>query len=184
MMLLTDARRPARTAADGSIVLLEDQDRGRWDGAKIRTGTEILDRAVRLRQPGPYQLQAAIAACHSAAARATDTDWMEIAALYIALARWEPSPVVHGNRAVAVAMAEGPAAGLAVLDEFCGDGQVEGWHLLHACRADLLRKLGRTAEAGDAYRAALVHDPPPAERQLLAMRLAEMNREVHATTGA
>jgi RNA polymerase sigma-70 factor (ECF subfamily) len=174
MMLLTDARRPARETADGHLVLLEDQDRGLWDGVKIGEGSRILDRAVRQRQPGPYQLQAAIAACHAAAADARDTDWAEIAALYAALGRYEPSPVVHANRAVAVAKVEGPAAALAVIDGLRSDSWAEGWHLLHACRADLLRSLGRTAEAGEAYRAALALDPPPAEREFLTRRLSEV----------
>jgi RNA polymerase sigma-70 factor (ECF subfamily) len=173
MMLLTDARRPARTAAGGRLVLLEDQDRGLWDRAKINEGTRILDRAMRLRRPGPYQLQAAIAACHAAAMDAGDTDWAQIAALYAALASHEPTPVVQANRAVAVAMAEGPAAGLALLDGLGHDDRATGWHLLHACRADLLRRLGRTAEAADAYRAALALDPPPTEREFLTRRLAE-----------
>ena len=128
---------------------------------------------MRLRRPGPYQLQAAIAACHAAAATPGDTDWPQIAALYAALASHEPTPVVHANRAVAVAMAEGPAAGLAVLDGLDEGGQSEGWHLLHACRADLLRRLGRTAEAASAYRAALALDPPPAEREFLVRCLSE-----------
>jgi RNA polymerase sigma-70 factor (ECF subfamily) len=174
LLLLTDARRDAR--ARDRLVLLEEQDRSCWDHAKIDEGTRVLDRATRLRRPGPYQLQAAIAACHAAAGEASATDWAEIAALYAALARHEPSPVVHANRAVAVAMAEGPAAGLAILDELRADSQGGRWHLLHACRADLLRRLGRTAEAGDAYRAALALDPPPAEREFLAGRLAEIDR--------
>lgn len=172
MLLLTDARRPARTGPGGKLVLLADQDRSRWDHAKISEGSRLLDQAMRARRPGPYQLQAAIAACHAAAADARDTDWAQIAALYAALASHEPTPVVHANRAVAVAMAEGPAAGLAVLDGL-DDGQGEGWHLLHACRADLLRRLGRTADAAGAYRAALALDPPPAEREFLLHRLSE-----------
>ena len=176
LLLLTDARRPARAAADGRIILLPDQDRSRWDRAKISEGTQILDQAVGLRRPGPYQLQAAIAACHAAATNAGDTDWAQIAALYAALASHEPTPVVHANRAVAVAMTEGPAAGLAILDEFCGDSQSAGWHLVHACRADLLRKLGRDAEADDAYRTALALGPSPAEREFLTGRLSEISR--------
>jgi RNA polymerase sigma-70 factor, ECF subfamily len=174
LLLLTDARRPARTTAGGGLVLLADQDRGRWDRGKIGEGTRILDRATRLRRPGPYQLQAAIAACHAAAPDAGGTDWAEIAALYTALAHWEPSPVVQANRAVAVARAEGPAAGLAMLEELRRDGRGEGWHLLHACRADLLRRLGRTAEAAGAYRTALALGPPPAEREFLTARLAQL----------
>jgi len=131
---------------------------------------------VRLRKPGPYQLQAAIAACHAAAEHPGATDWAEIAALYAALARFEPSPVVHANRAVAVAMAEGPATGLALLDELRDDSQCQRWHLLQAGRADLLRKLGRTAEAADAYRTALALDPSAAEREFLARRLPEIDR--------
>ena len=128
---------------------------------------------MRQRRPGSYQLQAAIAACHAAAADPSTTDWAQIAALYAALASHEPIPVVHANRAVAVAMAEGPAAGLAIPDGLDDDGQGEGWHLLHACRADLLRRLGRTAEAASAYRAALDLGPPPAEREFLTRRLSE-----------
>jgi RNA polymerase sigma-70 factor, ECF subfamily len=176
LLLLTDARRDARATADGHLVRLEDQDRSRWDRDKIGAGTQILDRAVRLRKPGPYQLQAAIAACHAAAEHPGATDWAEIAALYAALARFEPSPVVHANRAVAVAMAEGPAAGLALLDELRNDSQCQRWHLLHAGRADLLRQLGRTTEAADAYRTALALDPSAAEREFLARRLAEIDR--------
>jgi len=131
---------------------------------------------MSLRRPGPYQLQAAIAACHATATDAGDTDWAQIAALYAALASHEPTPVVHANRAVAVAMAEGPAAGLAILDELCADSRTSGWHLVHACRAGLLRTLGRTAEAGDAYRAALALDPPPAERDFLSSRLSEISQ--------
>jgi RNA polymerase sigma-70 factor, ECF subfamily len=174
LLLLTDARRPARTSASGRLVLLEDQDRRLWDGAKIAEGTRLLDRAMGQQQPGPYQLQAAIAACHAAAAESRDTDWAEIAALYAALAEHEPTPVVQANRAVAVAMADGPAAGLAVLDELSGDKRSDGWHLFHACRAGLLARLGRSAEAADAYRTALALDPPRADRELLAARLAEL----------
>ena len=176
MLLLTDARRPARTGPGGGLVLLADQDRSRWDRAKITEGSRLLDRAMRLRRPGPYQLQAAIAACHAASSDISDTDWAQIAALYAALASHEPTPVVHANRAVAVAMAEGPAAGLAILDGLDDDGQSEGWHLLYACRADLLRRLGRTTEAADAYRTALALDPPPAEREFLVRRLSETSR--------
>jgi RNA polymerase sigma-70 factor, ECF subfamily len=172
LLLLVDARRGAR--AGERLVLLEEQDRSLWDRNMIDEGTRVLDLATRLRRPGPYQLQAAIAACHATAEHAEATDWAEIAALYAALARREPTLVVQANRAVAVAMAEGPAAGLAILDGLREDSQGRHWHLLHACRADLLHKLGRTAEAGEAYRTALALDPPPAERQFLAGRLAHL----------
>lgn len=176
LLLLTDARRGAR--AGERLVLLDEQDRGLWDRAMIDEGTRVLDRATRLRRPGPYQLQAAIAACHAAAEHSGATDWAEISALYAALARHEPTLVVQANRAVAVAMAEGPAAGLAILDELKEDSQGRRWHLLHACRADLLGKLGRTAEAGEAYRTALALDPPPAEREFLAGRLASIESRI------
>jgi len=176
LLLLTDARRGAR--AGERLVLLEEQDRSLWDRAMIDEGTRVLDRATRLRRPGPYQLQAAIAACHAVAEHPGATNWAEISALYAALARHEPTLVVQANRAVAVAMAEGPAAGLAILDKLREDSQGRRWHLLHACRADLLGKLGRTAEAGEAYRAALALDPPPAEREFLAGRLASIESRI------
>jgi RNA polymerase sigma-70 factor (ECF subfamily) len=176
LLLLTDARRGARTGE--RLVLLDEQDRGLWDRAMIDEGTRVLDQATRRRRPGPYQLQAAIAACHAAAEHPGATDWAEISALYAALARHEPTLVVQANRAVAVAMAEGPAAGLAILDELSEDNQGRRWHLLHACRADLLGKLGRTAEAGEAYRTALALDPPPAEREFLAGRLASLESRI------
>lgn len=176
LLLLTDARRGAQ--AGERLVLLDEQDRGLWDRAMIDEGTRVLEQATRRRRPGPYQLQAAIAACHAAAEHPGATDWAEISALYAALARHEPTLVVQANRAVAVAMAEGPAAGLAILDELSEDSQGRRWHLLHACRADLLGKLGRTAEAGEAYRTALALDPPPAEREFLAGRLASLESRI------
>lgn len=176
LLLLTDARRGAQGGE--RLVLLDEQDRGLWDRAMIDEGTRVLEQATRRRRPGPYQLQAAIAACHAAAEHPGATDWAEISALYAALARHEPTLVVQANRAVAVAMAEGPAAGLAILDELSEDSQGRRWHLLHACRADLLGKLGRTAEAGEAYRTALALDPPPAEREFLAGRLASLESRI------
>src|SRR5260370_37976877 len=137
-------------------------------------GPGAADRAGRPHRPGPYRTQAAMAACRAAATDASNTDWAQIAALYAALACHDPSPVVQANRAVAVTMADGPAAGLAILDEIRDGSRGEGWHLLHACRADLLRRLGRTAEADDAYRTALALGPPPAEPDLLARRLAAL----------
>jgi RNA polymerase sigma-70 factor (ECF subfamily) len=180
LLLLHEARRAARVDAAGEIVLLEDQDRALWDRAAIAQGTALVRRALGTGQasrrgpPGPYALQAAIAACHAAAARANRTDWGEIAALYALLARVQPSPVVELNRAVAVAEAEGPAAGLAILDELAREGALPGYHLLPAARAGLLRRLGRAAESRDAYAQALGLAANPAERRFLARRLAEM----------
>ena len=175
LMLLHDARRPGRVDADGDLVPLEDQDRSVWDGATIGDACVILDAAVRLRRPGPYQLQAAIAACHATAETAGDTDWREIAALYGRLSEMVPSPVVALNRAVAVAMAEGPAAGLLLVDEIDESGTLAGYHLLAATRADLLRRLGRTEEAAAAYRQALELAPTDAEQRYLARRLREVS---------
>ena len=171
LLLFQDSRRLARTGADGELVLLAEQDRATWNGAEIAEGTRVLDRALRLRRPGPYQLQAAIAALHSEAPTADATDWRQIAALYGELARIQPSPVVELNRAVAVAMADGPEAGLARLD---GLDELERYHLLHATRADLLRRLGRTDEAAAAYRRALDLATNPVERAFLERRLGEV----------
>jgi RNA polymerase sigma-70 factor (ECF subfamily) len=168
LLLLTDARRPARLDPDGDLVLLADQDRGRWDRARIDEGLGLLDDAMKRGRTGPYQLQAAIAACHASASSSAATDWAQIALLYAALAHWDPTPVVHANRAVAVAMAAGPEAGLAVLDSVQAS-----WHLLHACRASLLRELGREAEARAAYLTALSLAPPPAERAFLHRQLSQ-----------
>ena len=175
LMLLHDARRFGRVDADGDLVTLEDQDRSVWDGATIGDACVILDAAVRLRRPGPYQLQAAIAACHATAATAGDTDWREIAALYGRLSELVPSPVVALNRAVAVAMAEGPAAGLLLVDELDESGILAGYHLLAATRADLLRRLGRTEDAAAAYRQALELAPTDAEQRYLVRRLREVS---------
>ena len=152
-------------------MLLEDQDRSRWDAARIEEGTRVLDRAMRLGRPGPYQLQAAIAALHAEAATADATDWAQIAVLYAELGRVQPSPVVELNRAVAVAMAAGAEQGLAVVDAIEG---LEGYHLLHATRADLLRRLERPQEAADAYRRALELATNPVEREFLERRLAQV----------
>ncbi len=171
LLLFQDSRRLARTGAGGELVLLAEQDRTTWNGAEIAEGARVLDRALRLRRPGPYQLQAAIAALHSEAPAADATDWPQIAALYGELARVQPSPVVELNRAVAVAMADGPEAGLARLD---GLDELERYHLLHATRADLLRRLGRRNEAAAAYRQALALATNPVERAFLERRLAEV----------
>jgi len=172
LLLLTDARRPARTTAAGELVLLENQDRGAWDRLMIDEGDGLLRAALAQGRPGPYQLWAAIAACHSTAARAQDTDWRQIAALYGELIRYEPTPVVEANRAIAVAMAEGPAAGLTILDVLLGHPQLATWPRIHVARADLLARMGRDDEAARAYRTALELEPPAAERRYIQRRLA------------
>ncbi|MFF4593346.1 RNA polymerase sigma factor [Amycolatopsis sp. NPDC001319] len=173
LLLLQHSHRGARLDADGDLVTLEDQDRARWDAAAIDEGLALVDTALHRGSPGPYQLQAAIAACHAAAATAADTDWPQIAALYGELAKRVPSPVVQLNRAVAVAMADGPAAGLALVDAMAGD--LDGYHLLPATRADLLRRLGRCEEAADAYRVALALAGNEADRRFLRRRLTEIS---------
>ena len=174
LMLLHDARRPARLDEAGDLVTLEGQDRSRWNAAEIGEGQALLESALRIRQPGPYQLQAAIAACHDTAADTASTDWAAIARLYGQLAALVPSPVVELNRAIAVGMAEGPAAGLALVDALAATGRLASYHLLAATRADLLRRLGRLAEAADAYRQALALAGTGTERRYLARRLAEV----------
>jgi RNA polymerase sigma-70 factor (ECF subfamily) len=173
LMLMHDARRAARLDADGEIVTLEDQDRGAWDAAEIGEGIAVLEGALRLGRPGPYQVQAAIAACHVTAARATDTDWAQIARLYGQLAQFLPTPVVELNRAVAVGMAEGPEAGLARVAELEAAGALTGYHLLPATKADMYRRLGRADEAAACYREALELASTGAERRYLGRRLAE-----------
>ncbi len=174
LLLLTDARRAARTDAHGDLVLLEDQDRSRWNAALIAEGEALLEGALRQGSPGPYQLQAAIAACHSGAPTAEVTDWREIALLYDDLLRVEPSPVHEANRAVAIAMSEGPAAGLVILDALAHDPQLARWPQLHIARADLLRRSGRPAEAYEAYGRALQLEPAAAERRFIEARRAEL----------
>jgi RNA polymerase sigma-70 factor, ECF subfamily len=174
LLLLTDARRAARTDAAGHLVLLEDQDRTRWDRDRIAEGEVILERALRLRRPGPYQLHGAIAACHSTAPSAAETDWRQISLLYQELIRFEPTPVVEANRAIAVAMAEGPAAGLVILDTIAHHPQLKRWPRLHIARADLLGRLGRTDDAVAAYRLALELEPPAAERTFIAERIRRL----------
>jgi len=174
LMLLQHARRAARVDDAGDIVTLEDQDRARWDASEIDEGLELLDTALRHDRAGPYQLQAAIAAGHAAAAHAADTDWARIAVLYGRLAELVPSAVVELNRAVAIAMAYGPAAGLERVDALEAAGELAGYHLLPATRADLLRRLDRRAEAAAAYREALALAPTDAERRYLRRRLAEV----------
>ena len=175
LLLLTDARRAARVDGAGNLVLLDDQDRSRWDGRLIAEGDAVLERALRMGRPGPYQLHAAIAACHSTAPTAAGTDWRQIALLYAELIRYEPTPVVEANRAVAVAMSEGPAAGLVILDAVAHHPQLRRWPQLHVARADLLARLGRVPEAVAAYRTALELEPPAAERRFIAGRIGALD---------
>jgi RNA polymerase sigma-70 factor (ECF subfamily) len=170
LMLLHDSRRDARTDERGDVVLLEDQDRERWDRAQIAEALALVPDALR-GGPGPYSLQAAIAALHASAPRAADTDWRQIARLFDELARRQPGPIVALNRAVAIAMWQGPAAGLPLIDELADE--LTGYHLWHAARADLLRRLGRHREAAAAYRDALVHVGSAPERRFLEGRLAD-----------
>jgi RNA polymerase sigma-70 factor (ECF subfamily) len=174
LLLLQDSRRAARTDERGELVPLDEQDRTRWDGAMIEEGTALLDAALVRRAPGPYQVQAAIAACHATAPTPDDTDWLQIAALYARLARMVPSPVVRLNRAAAVAMAEGPAVALELVRELDRAGELAAYPLLAATRADLLARLGRSAEAAQAYRTAIEQAGTGAERRLLARRLADL----------
>jgi RNA polymerase sigma-70 factor (ECF subfamily) len=172
LLLLQDSRRDARVDPSGELVLLEDQDRSRWDRDRIAEGARVLDRAARVGRSGPYQLQATIAAAHAEAATAADTDWPRIAFLYGELARAHPSPVVELNRAVAVAMAEGPESGLRLIDAIDG---LAGYYLLHAARADLLRRLGRDSAAAAAYTRALELATNPTERAFLQRRLIDVS---------
>jgi len=174
LMLLHHARRAARLSPKGELVLLEDQDRSAWDHDMIDQGVATLDRAMALRRPGPYQVQAAIASLHGEAPRPEDTDWPQIAALYASLARMTPGPVVDLNRAVAVAMADGPAVGLHLIDRIAASGELDGYHLLHSARADLLRRLGRREESIAAYRRALELTTNPVERAYLERRTNEV----------
>jgi RNA polymerase sigma-70 factor (ECF subfamily) len=170
LMLFHESRRDTRADADGDLVTLADQDRTRWDRAMIDEGVAVLDRAFRHSRPGPYQLQAAIAACHATAEHVKDTDWRRIADLYAVVATINPSPVVELNRAVAVAEVDGPAAALALLDGL----DLPDYHLLPATRADFLRRLNRTEEARKAYEKALELAPTDAERRFLTQRVNDL----------
>jgi len=176
LMLLHESRRAARSSATGDLVLLEDQDRSLWDRNLIEEGTALVERALASRRFGPYTLQAAISAVHAGAPTAAATDWAQIVGLYDVLARAEPSPVVELNRAVAVAMRDGPAAGLALIDAILARGELADYRLAHAARADLCRRLGRTAEARTSYERALVLTRQEPERRFLERRLAELGR--------
>ncbi len=175
LMLLHDARREARVGPHGELILLGDQDRSRWDADRIAEGTALVQEALARGRTGPYQLQAAIAALHDEAPDDAATDWAQIASLYAALARMDPSPVVELNLAVAVAMADGPEFGLAMIDGIVGRGDLAGYPYLHGARADLLRRLDRWTEASAEYRAAIALTNNGPERTFLERRLAEVN---------
>src|SRR5206468_1215297 len=174
LMLLHDSRREACLDAAGDLVLLEEQDRGRWNHAQIAEALPLVEEALRA-GPGPFALQAAIAALHCRAARAGDTDWPQIVQLYALLERLQPSPVVSLNRAAAVAMVEGPRPALALIDALAGD--LDRYHLLHAARADLLRRLGSPAEAAKSYARALALVTNDAERRFLERRLRDVQSD-------
>ncbi len=173
LMLLHDSRRDTRAGANGEMLLLEEQDRSQWNREQIREGLALVESALRSAPPGVYSVQAAIAAVHARAERAENTDWAQIAGLYDVLLRLQPSPVIELNRAVAVAMAEGPAEGLRLLDELEMRGELRGYHLLSAARGDLARRLCQWSTASDAYRQALALVSNETERRFLARRLAE-----------
>jgi RNA polymerase sigma-70 factor, ECF subfamily len=177
LMLLQESRRAARTSADGEVVLLEDQDRAAWNRAQIDEGAALVRRALASHRVGPYAIQAAIAAVHADARAAADTDWAEIVGLYEVLLRVEPSPVIELNRAVAVAMRDGPAAGVALIDAILGRGDLADYHLAHSARAELCRRLGRTGEARRAYEKAIGLARQEPERRFLERRLAELGAQ-------
>lgn len=174
LMLLHESRRAARSSPSGELILLSDQDRSLWNPEQIAEGSALVERALRSRRFGPYTLQAAIAAVHANAADATATDWPQIAALYTVLLRIEPSPIVELNRAVAIAMRDGPEAGLQRIDEILSRGELAEYHLAHSARADLLRRLGRIDQARSAYERALSLTRQLPERRFLERRLLEL----------
>jgi RNA polymerase sigma-70 factor, ECF subfamily len=180
LMLLHDSRRRARVTKQGELVLLEDQDRALWDQAEIQEGLQTVEKALRLRHPGAYQVQAAIAALHAQATRPEDTDWLQIAALYAELSRMNPSPVIELNRAVAMAMAEGPVSGLRLLDQLEDEGELDEYYLLHAARADLLRRSGWLDEALIAYQRALALCQNTVEQAFLKRRIAEVEQAMQS----
>jgi RNA polymerase sigma-70 factor, ECF subfamily len=175
LMLLHDSRRNARVNSAGELVTLEEQDRSLWNRDQICEGVRLLKDALRLHSVGPYQLQAAIAAVHGEAQTPADTDWRQIASLYSELVRLSPTPVVALNHAVAVAMSEGLPRGLAMIDDLGASGELDGYYLFHAARADILRRLGRRHDAADAYQRALALATNQVERNYLTRRLREVN---------
>ena len=174
LMLLHESRRAARATPDGEFVLLADQDRRLWDRAMIAEGVSLVERAISSRRFGPYTLQAAIAAVHAESPSASETDWPQIIGLYDLLLRADPSPVIQLNRAAAVAMRDGPAAGLAIIDELMVDGDLDGYQFAHSARAEFCRQLGRIADARAAYKRALALVRQEPERRFLERRLAEL----------
>ena len=178
LMLLHESRRAARTSPAGELVLLADQDRALWDRAQIEEGRTLVERALSSRRVGPYTLQAAIAAVHAEAPSAGATDWEQIVGLYDVLARVDPTPVVELNRAVAVAMRDGPAAGLTIIDALLARGDLDDYHLAHSARADLCRRLGRPADARVSYQRALGLTRQEPERRFLERRLRELTPDL------
>ena len=174
LMLLHESRRTARATPEGEMILLDQQDRTLWDRAYIKEGTDLIERALQTRRFGPYTLQAAISAAHAAAAQSRDTDWSRIIALYDLLFQLDPSPVVELNRAVAIAMRDGPEAGLAIVDDILARGELDGYYLVHSVRADLCRRLGKIADARSAYQRALALTQQGPEQRFLQKRLREL----------
>jgi len=174
LMLLQESRSAARTSPTGDLILLENQDRSLWNQEQIAEGLALVEKALKSRRFGPYTLQAAIAAVHAEAASAAATDWRQIVALYDQLARIQPSPVVQLNRAVAIAMCDGPAAGLTHIDALLEHGELANYYLAHSARAELYRRLGRTAEARASYEKALALTQQDPERQFLQERIRQL----------
>jgi RNA polymerase sigma-70 factor (ECF subfamily) len=177
LMLLQESRRAARTSPDGDLILLEDQDRSLWDQPKIAEANSLIERAISSQGFGAYTIQAAIAGVHASARTSADTDWAHMVELYDVLLRAEPSPIVELNRAVAVAMRDGPFAGLQLIDELLAQGKLAGYHLAHAARADLCRRLGRAADARESYEKALALARQEPERRFLDRRLRELGEK-------
>jgi RNA polymerase sigma-70 factor (ECF subfamily) len=174
LMLLQESRRAARTSPSGELILLENQDRSLWNREQIAEGTALLETAVKSRRFGPYTLQAAIAAVHAEAESAAATDWAQIVAVYDQLVRMQPSPVVHLNRAVAIAMRDGPEAGLMHIDAVLEHGELANYYLAHSARADMYRRLGRTTEARSSYEKALALTHQEPEQQFLRERIRQL----------
>jgi RNA polymerase sigma-70 factor (ECF subfamily) len=174
LMLLQESRYPARTSATGELILLENQDRSLWNKKQIAEGLALVEQAFSSRRFGPYTIQSAIAAIHAQASTAAETDWAQIVGLYDVLLRSDPSPVVELNRAVAVAMRDGPAAGLELIDAIIAQGDLSDYHLTHAARADLCRRLGKTADARASYERALALTQQEPERRFLENRLRDL----------